>query len=268
MIKRVLVALFIILNLYAILCGGLYFFQENLLFHPQQLPVDYVFEFDQPSSEIWLDAADGARLNGLHFEVKNPKGVILYYHGNAGSLARWGDIVGFFVKKQFSVIVMDYRQYGKSGGTLSQDNLYEDSLLWYAFAKAQYPKTPMTVYGRSLGTTFAAYVASQKAVEQLILETPFYSIEDEAHARFPILPTGSLLKYKFPTYTFVSRLRTNKVTIFHGTEDNVVDYEHGKRMYGEIRAENKTFITIPNGGHNNLIDFEEYRNGIEKRLIP
>lgn len=267
MVKRALVVIFIIFNLYAILCGGLYFFQENLIFHPEQLPLDYTYVFENSHEEVWIDAGGGGRLQGLHFEVKDPRGVILYFHGNAGSLAGWGEIVQYFVNKEFSVVVMDYRQYGKSTGGLSEQKLYDDALLWYTYTKKIYPTQPLISYGRSLGTTFAAYVASQHPVDHLILETPFYSLEDEAQSRFPILPAHKLLSYKFPTYQFAKTLKTDKVTILHGTNDRVVAFEHGKRLYEEIRAGNKSLITIPDGGHNNLIDFVEYQEGVDYRLL-
>ena len=264
-LKKPLLILFVLLNLYAILCGGLYFFQENLIFHPQQLPEDYVFDFKNPSEEVWLNASDGARLHGLHFKVEQPKGVLLYFHGNAGSLARWGEIVSFFVEKQYEVVVMDYRQFGKSGGALSEDLLYEDSLLWYVFAKAQHPTIPIISHGRSLGTTFATYVAATEDVDKLILETPFYSIENEASSRFSILPVQKLLKYQFLTYQFVNDVKA-PITIYHGTDDTVVAYEHGKRLYDSIQQPHKTLVTIPNGGHNNLIQFPEYKESIARLL--
>ena len=264
-LKKPLIILFIVANLYAILCGGLYFFQDNLIFHPQQLPQDYAFDFEHPAEEVWLDAQDGARLHGLSFRAENAKGTILYFHGNAGSLARWGEIVQFFIKKQYNVIVMDYRQFGKSGGALTEQNLYDDSLLWYAFAKAQYPTTPIISYGRSLGTTFATYVAAKENVSQLILETPFYSIENEASSRFSILPVKKLLKYEFPTYRFINDVQS-PITVLHGIEDEVVAYEHGKRLFDSIEQQEKILITIPEGGHNNLIEFPAYEEHIDKVL--
>ena len=261
-LKKPLIILFVIANLYAILCGALYFFQDNLIFHPQQLSQEYVFDFEYPSQEVWIDAQDGARLHGLNFEVENAQGTILYFHGNAGSLAVWGSIVQLFVKKQYNVIVMDYRQFGKSGGALTEQQLYDDSLLWYAFAKTQYPATPIISYGRSLGTTFAAYVGSKENVGKLILEAPFYSIEDEASSRFSILPVKKLLKYEFPTYQFINDVRS-PITIFHGTEDGVVNYEHGKRLYDSINQQGKELITIAGGGHNDLIEFTTYKENID-----
>ncbi|AWH72632.1 alpha/beta hydrolase [Dokdonia sp. Dokd-P16] len=264
-LKKPLIILFIVANLYAILCGGLYFFQDNLIFHPQQLPQDYYFDFEYPAEEVWLDAQDGARLHGLNFQVDEAKGTILYFHGNASSLARWGEIVQFFVKKQYNVVVMDYRQYGKSGGALTEQNLYDDSLLWYAFAKAQYSTTPIISYGRSLGTTFATYVAAKETVSQLVLETPFYSIENEASSRFSILPVKKLLNYEFPTYRFINDV-ASPITVLHGTEDEVVAYDHGKRLFDSIDQEEKALITIAEGGHNNLIEFPAYEEAIDKVL--
>ncbi|MBV1925108.1 MAG: lysophospholipase [Dokdonia sp.] len=264
-LKRPLILLFILGNLYAILCGGLYFFQESLLFHPSQLAQEYVYEFEQPFEEVFLDRDEAARLNGVHFKASDPKGVILYFHGNAGDLQRWGEITQFFVPQGYSVIVMDYRNYGKSRGFMSEQALYGDAETWYAFAKAQYPQTPITLYGRSLGTTFAAYLGSRYETKNVVLESPFYSIADEAKARFPFLPIRSLIQYPFATYSYINKV-TAPITIFHGTKDQVVAYEHGQKLFEAIQASSKNMITIEGGGHNNLATFEAYQEGIQELL--
>lgn len=263
--KVAFIALFLMANLYGILCGGLYFFQENLLFHPTQLPQDYRFEFDATFTEVSLESADGAQLHGLYFTTENPQGILLYFHGNAGDLSRWGEIVQYFVQKDLNVVVMDYRNFGKSTGMMSEKGLYEDAQLWYAYAKeiAQKTNAPLHIYGRSLGTAFATAVASQNDVEQLILETPFYSIEDEAQSRFSWLPIQSLLKYRMPTYAYIKDVNC-PITILHGTQDEVVAYEHGKRLYESITSNKKTFVTVAGGHHNDLINYPEYHQGIEQ----
>lgn len=261
--KRAFLLVFVLLNIYGLLCGVLYFFQENLIFHPTVLPQDYTFEFDIPFEEVIIDTPDGAQLNGLHFTVTQPKGAIIYYHGNAGDVQRWGEITQYFVQKGYAVIVMDYRGYGKTTGERSETALYEDAAQWYAYAKSAYPESQLTVYGRSLGTTFAAYVAGKHQPKNLILETPFYSLVDEAKSRFPILPIKRLLHYKFPTYSYINEVQC-PITIFHGTEDGVVNYEHGKRLFDHITSPHKTFVTIPEGRHNDLVNFKEYTGAIEK----
>ena len=105
--KRFLVLLFVLGNIYGLLNGVLYFFQENLIFHPTVLPQEYEYEFRQDFDEVFIPIDDGARLNGLHFKTENPKGVLLYFHGNAGDLQRWGELTTFFVDKGYDVIVMD-----------------------------------------------------------------------------------------------------------------------------------------------------------------
>ncbi|NNE03974.1 MAG: alpha/beta hydrolase, partial [Eudoraea sp.] len=101
----------------------LYFIQEKLIFLPTKLPVDFEYSFQYPFEEVFLTAEDGAVLNALHFKNKDPKGVILYFHGNAGDLSRWGQIATYFVKKNYDVVIMDYRTYGKSTGVLSEEAL-------------------------------------------------------------------------------------------------------------------------------------------------
>ena len=91
--------------LYIMIGSSLYFFQEKLIFLPTILTQDYTFEFSHPFEELFLKSDDGAIINAIHFKNENPKGVILYFHGNAGNLSRWGEITQFFVKKNYDIFV-------------------------------------------------------------------------------------------------------------------------------------------------------------------
>ena len=264
-LKRALIISFVLLNIYGLLCGVIYFFQENLIFLPTQLPQEHSYVMDSTFEELFLDTEDGARLNGLHFKVENSKGTILYYHGNAGDLQRWGEISQFFVDLQYSVIVMDYRGYGKSTGKRSMEALYLDSELWYEYAKQHYSENEIILYGRSLGTTFATFVASRNQPKNLLLESPFYSIEEVAKSKFPILPVKSLLHYKFPTYQYINKVIC-PITIYHGTDDSVIKYKQGERLFESIEKDAKTMISVPGGGHNDLVLFEEYLDTIGEAL--
>lgn len=263
--KKLFVIIFALLNFYGLLCGAMYFFQENLIFLPTVLSQEHVYEMEFPFEEITLKATDGAQLNGLHFQVENAKGIVLYFHGNAGNLQRWGELTEFFVEKGYSVIVMDYRGYGKSSGKKSMEALYNDTEIWYEYAKQFYKESEITVYGRSLGTTFATYIASKHQPNKLILESPFYSIEDVAKSRFPFLPIKMLLHYKFPTYQYINEVPC-PITIYHGNNDNVVNYQQGKNLFESIKSSSKKLISIPEGGHNDLVNFEEYTASIESEL--
>lgn len=241
----------------------MYFMQEKLLFLPSVLDQDYVYEFSHNFKELDLEADDGAILNAIHFKAEHPKGVILYFHGNAGDLSRWGTITEFFVEKQYDVLVMDYRTFGKSKGKLSETAFYEDAQLFYDYLKKSYKESDISLYGRSLGTGIAAYLASKNNPKQLVLETPYYSMTDVGQSRYPFLPVKALLKYRFPTYEFIKNVSC-PITMFHGTDDGIVPYKSAKKLLGIAPRANTTFITIERGEHNNLIHYEKYHKGIAK----
>ncbi len=242
-----------------------YFLQEKLIFLPTTLPTDYSYSFDKDFSEFFLDAPDGARLNALQFHVKSPKGLILYFHGNAGDLSRWGKIVEPFSDLGYEVLIMDYRSYGKSKGRLSENALHGDAQLFYDYAREKFGEDQIVVLGRSLGASIATKVASNNNPRKLILETPFYSLLDVAQERFPFLPVRLLLKYKFRSSNYIQNV-SSPLRIFHGTADNVVPYESGTKLFDAAPIADKKFYTIENGGHNDLATFESYQKAIQKEL--
>ncbi|AWX46056.1 Monoacylglycerol lipase ABHD12 [Flagellimonas maritima] len=243
----------------------IYFLQERLIFLPSQLPADYEYSFSQDFEEVFLNNEDGAKLNAVHFKVEEPKGLILYFHGNAGDLSRWGYIASGFTELGYDVLVMDYRTYGKSTGVLSEKGLYGDAQLFYNYAMKRYNESEIIVYGRSLGATIASHLASKNEPSKLILETPFYNLLDVAQDRFPILPLKHLLKYKMTSNEYVQDVKA-PIRIFHGTADKVVSYDSGKKLFEAIPHSDKKLYTIEDGNHNNLIEFENFRKGIQKEL--
>ncbi|GAA4277460.1 alpha/beta hydrolase [Aquimarina mytili] len=250
---------------YSIIILILYLFQENILFQPEELEDDYTFTFDHTFKEFFLETDQGDCLNAIHFTNINPKGVILYFHGNRGSLRRWGEIVLFFAKKEYDVIIMDYRGYGKSKGRITEKNLYNDAQLFYEYTQNMYPEDQITIYGRSIGTGIASNVASNNHPCNLVLETPYYNIKDIVESWLPHFPTNLLLRYKIPSATFLQKV-TCDITIYHGTDDRVVPYKSGERLFKSIPISNKRMITIEEGSHNNLIEYDQYRNTIDMVL--
>ncbi len=258
--------------LFFILFGGIiivmaaYLLQEKFIFLPTKLQQDYVYDFGNEHEELFIDTPDGARLNALHFKLENPKGIIVYYHGNAGDLSRWGTIASYFLQFNYEVLVMDYRTYGKSTGKLSEEALYADAVLFYEKAKEQFTEDQIVVYGRSLGTSLAAYVAANNSPKKLILETPFCDFNKLVKAKVPYLPVNKLLKYKFPTMKFVVNVSC-PITIIHGTNDTVVPYESGEKLFSIIPKAQGTLVKIEGGKHNDLANFIEYQRAIQKELL-
>ena len=202
-------------------------------------------------------------MHGLHFKVENPKGVILYFHGNAGDLSRWGQIVQPLLKFNYDIIVMDYRGYGKSNGQFSESAMHEDAQLFYDYAKDYYPENKIILYGRSLGTTFATKLGANNEPAQLILETPFYSIASVAENRFPIFPIDLLLKYPFKTYEVAPEVKCPTLILL-SKNDNVVGYENGLRLAEEF--EMGRVIVLESANHNNQSEYDLYWIAIEEFL--
>lgn len=241
--------------------ASLYLLQEKILFLPTTLVQDYNYEFRYPFEELFFETAEDVTINAIHFKAENPKGVILYFHGNAGDLSRWGIIGEHFVSLNYDVLIMDYRTYGKSKGKLSEQGFYDDASYCYSYLLQQYNEDDIILYGRSLGTGIATYLASKNEPKQLILETPYYSILDVAKHRFPIFPVKGLLKYEFPSNTFITSVKC-PITMFHGTADSVIPYRSAQKLNDISPKEFTNFITIEGGKHNNLISFGKYKEGI------
>lgn len=262
--KRLNKLVVVLLGIFIMIGSSLYFFQERLLFFPSTLKQNYQYQFQHNFEELFFKTDDNTIINSLHFKVENPKGVILYFHGNAGDLSRWGTVSEYFVDMEYDVLIIDYRTYGKSTGKLSEVAIYSDAQYCYDYLLKKYSEDEITLYGRSLGTGIASYLASKNNAKQLILETPYYSVLDVAKDRFPVLPVKQLLKYHFPTYQFLPKARC-PITIIHGTADSVVPYASAKKLL-KLNIENLEFITIEGAEHNNLIEFEEYHTTIQTIL--
>lgn len=261
-LKKVLLLALSLLFLSAVM---LYLLQEKLIFLPTKLAEDHVYVFTEPFEEFFLESGDGAKLNALHFSIENPKGIIIYFHGNAGNLSRWGEIAAPFTQYGYDVVVMDYRGYGKSKGKRSEQALFDDAQLFYDWALKRFGEDRILIYGRSLGASIATELASRNNPHKLILETPFYNLMDVAQERFGFLPLKTILSYKMNSNQYIQMVRC-PIYIFHGTEDQVVPFESGKRLFEAIPHDDKSFYTIQNGGHNNLDEFDTYWKEIKQIL--
>ena len=110
----------------------LYFFQERFIFHPEKLPKDFIFQYEnQVVEEYNVRLSDKVLINGLHFKTKDPKGVVFYLKGNSRSIKGWGKFAVDFTLHNWDVIMMDYRGFGKSTGKRNQQGMKDDALAIY-----------------------------------------------------------------------------------------------------------------------------------------
>ena len=252
------------LALYLLLVLALYFFQENFIFLGESLAQEHTYVFDTPFAERYFQMDDGAIINAIHFKSDASKGIIYYHHGNAGNLVRWGAVAEFFVPFGYDVLIYDYRGYGKSTGYRSEKTLHQDAQHLYDALKNEWSEDQIIVYGRSLGSGMASHIAANNNPKMLILETPFYSLQSMASWRFPFLPTRLLVKYEMANWKRLQETNA-PIHIFHGTEDRIVPYWSGKKLYDTV-PEKATLTTIDGAGHNNLIEFEGYGEGVVRLL--
>ncbi|MEO9483086.1 MAG: alpha/beta fold hydrolase [Ekhidna sp.] len=246
-----------LLGLYLALGLLIYLLQERLIFLPEDLSSDFAYSFDADFDEHFITMDDGAIINALHFTQSQSKGLIVYFHGNAGNLARWGEVVYPFVELGYEVFIVDYRGYGKSSGKRTQKRMLSDADAIYNYAGQLESEENIILFGRSLGSAFASHLAGKNNPKKLILETPFYSLKDVAKDVIPIYPTRYLLKYNFKNYVSLKTCQV-PISIFHGTDDEVVDYSSGKRLFESVSDKEAQFFTIEGGHHNDLSSFPSY----------
>ncbi|MEM9897038.1 MAG: alpha/beta hydrolase [Bacteroidota bacterium] len=261
-IKSILISLVL---LYLVVGFLLFALQEQFIFLPEKLERDYQFSFKHPFTEHFLTTPEDGEIHLLYFESDSSKGTILYFHGNAGSLRRWGEVAQPFIELGFEIIISDYRSYGKSTGQLNQQALLSDADAIYEFAKNISNESDLILFGRSLGSGFASYLAGKNQPRQLILETPFYSLNDVAQKTFFLFPTKLFLRYQLNNAAYLEG-STLPITLFHGTADNVVPYASGLKLAKTLDPEKYDFITIENGGHNDLGSYPMYWEEMEKVL--
>ncbi|MCB0790797.1 MAG: alpha/beta fold hydrolase [Flavobacteriales bacterium] len=254
----ILIILGLLLVLYTGLCAVYYLIQERLIFVRFIVDRNHRFKFRGDHEEVEISRPDGAQLHALHFHVATPRGVVLYFHGNTGSLRRWGKRAPRFTKQGWDVLMPDPRGYGKSRGRLSERALIDDAHAWYAHLQARWPERDIVLYGRSLGSAFAVPVAATGSPRALVLESPFADLIDVARHYFAYLPYGVLLKYRFDNATWAERLRC-PTHIFHGMRDQVVPYASALRLYSAIPAGvPREMISFSKGHHSDLARFARF----------
>lgn len=253
------------------------YFQEKVVFLPVSLASDHQYVFDGDFEEyLWETKYDGL-INTLHFKIKNPKGVIVYYHGNADNLERWGKIAIEFTKFGFDVLVMDYRGYGKSSGPRNEKYLYSDAQYCYNFAIKKYGEENTIVYGRSLGGAFATKISSDNNPKAIILEATFFNLQDVVNQWLPKRVTDRISPTM--TYHFLSNENIVKITAplfhIHGTKDSLVPLKSGKKLFDIFKKAQpkiiKKFIEIPGANHDDLMSYKEFTNEITEifnTLLP
>jgi len=258
--------LLIIIAIYLVLSIALYYLQDYFLFKPEKLPEDFQFYYEnQDTVEHNLETRDGAVINGVLFKPKQEsKGIVLYLKGNSKSIKGWGKFAVDFTRHGYTVLMVDYRGFGKSTGRRSQKAIKRDLQEVYNKIKEQTAEERIILYGRSLGSGFAAKLASMNNPRMLVLDAPYYSLTKVTARYAPFMPLSVLLKYPLPTYKWLKYVKC-PIHIIHGTNDQLIPFKTSVKL-SKINPKITRLYPVIDGGHKDLNNFESYHKMLEEIL--
>ena len=253
-----------LLAIYAGISIALYYLQDYMLFKPEKLSKDFQFNYEnQTYEEHNLETRDGAIINGIRFFPKGKsKGVVLYLKGNSKSIKGWGKFAVDFTRLGYNVIMVDYRGFGKSTGRRSQKAIKRDLQLVYNKIKEVTSEDRIVLYGRSLGSGFAAKLASINNPRMLILDAPYYSLTKVTSRYMPFMPLSLLIKYPLPTYKWLKYVRC-PIHIIHGTQDKLIPFKSSVKL-SQVNPKLTKLHSVIGGGHKNLNNFEAYHQMLDE----
>jgi pimeloyl-ACP methyl ester carboxylesterase len=245
-----------IITFYVGAIAVIYLFQEIIIFQPRHLEQNFTFEFENRFSEHFIATFDNQILNALYFQTdETPLGLVIYFHGNADNLKRWGKYAIDFTRKNYDVLMIDYRGFGKSTGYPSEQGLYDDAGCTLKWAQkhltARYDR--LIFYGRSLGSAIATELATKHTPDLLILETPFDSIRGAFQKALWPLVFPFPLRFNLKNTQLIKQVKC-KTIIITGSRDRITPLSSALRLKPLLKPADN-FVIIPKGRHKNLRKF-------------
>jgi len=232
-----------------LLNGFMFLMQPSMLFYPTQTIVETPSDWGMEYQEVEIETEDGLRLHGWWLPREGATRTLLFFHGNAGNISHRGESVAIFNRLGMNVLIFDYRGYGRSEGSPSEQGLYRDArAAWrYLTGHRGIEGSEVVIFGRSLGGAVAAELASRVEAAAVILESTFSSAREVAHATFPLLSRLVVLRFELPAASSI-RLTNSPVLVLHSPDDEVIPYAAGRRLF-EAAPEPKRFVEL-RGDHN------------------
>jgi fermentation-respiration switch protein FrsA (DUF1100 family) len=227
-----------------------YFGQRALQYFPEKFHTAPAAVGLRQAEETAVGTSDGERVIIWHIPPQQQKPVVLYFHGNGGSLAWRVERFRALTATGFGLVALSYRGYGGSSGRPTQTGLVADAVAAYAFTAERYPTRRIALWGESIGSGVAVAVAAAKPVLAVVLESAFTSAADVGAAVYWYLPVRLLMKDQFRSDLVIEKV-TAPVLMLHGDRDAVVPIMLGEHLYSLIKAR-KRFLRFPGAGHNDL----------------
>ncbi len=268
LIRRMLHSIiFILVSVWVLLSLLLYLFQPKFVYFPLA-EIDYTPDMAGLAYEdIYFKTEDDVELNAWFIPVEGARKTLLFFHGNGGNISHRLDSLKIFHELGLSVFIIDYRGYGQSQGTTSEQGTYRDAeAAWQYLTESRgIPGKDIIIFGRSMGGGVATWLSIQHTPDLLILESAFTSVADMAKHYYPYLPAHLLTRIK---YASIDRIQDIQCPILfsHSQTDEIVPFELGVQLFKQAQAP-KMFMQLK-GGHNDgfIVTGRSYVDGIKEFL--
>lgn len=239
--------------LYAAIVGYFYVRQDAIVFPASHDALEDPAKLGPGFERDKIVTEDGLKLDAWYHPAKENGPVILYFHGNAGTLNNRAHRFKTFVDMGYGVFAPEYRGYGQNPGRPSGRLLAEDGLsAWKSLIQKGVAPKQIVVMGESLGTYIATQVATHEAVAGLVLDAPFTSVADVGAQRLPALPVKALIRNQLDTSALISHL-TVPLLVLYTTRDTTVPPSQSQKIY-ESAPEPKTLFVTQTGSHSTVLE--------------
>lgn len=252
---------------YGLIVLFVYLMQSHLLFFPTKDKVATPRHIGLTYEQVKLTTEDDLKLDGWFVPAPNSRGVVLFFHGNAGNISHRLDSLLIFHQLGLSTLIFDYRGYGDSEGKVSEHGSYRDAVAAWRYLTLQKKVPPENIifFGRSLGAAVASQLATVHTPKALIMESAFTSIPELAAKLYPFLPARWISRFHYNSRENLKRIKC-PILVIHSADDEIIPFEHGRQLF-RVAKEPKKFLEIK-GGHNNgfMVSNDSYRKSIDQFL--
>ncbi|KFF15947.1 alpha/beta hydrolase [Flavobacterium hydatis] len=261
----VIIVLGLLFIVYLSVVSYIYFNQAGMVFQNSKLPDNFKFEYHQNFEELNIRSFDGVNLNGLLFKAENPKGLIFYLHGNAGTLDTWGSIASVYTSLGYDIFILDYRSFGKSEGKIDDETqLNKDISIVYKKLCERYNENKIIITGYSIGSGLATILASNNKPKALILQAPYYSFTELAGTKVPFFP-DFMKKFNFETHDYFSKIKA-PIYIFHGDQDQLIPFSNSVRLSKLLKSNGYLYV-LKGQNHTGINENEDFQNQLKIILL-
>ena len=260
-----------VLALYTCILAAVFVNQRSLLYPASDRRTTAAEAGLDGFQDLILATADGERLVAWWKPPQPGKVLVLYFHGNGGSLWNRRSRAQALTASGRGLLMISYRGYSGSTGTPTEAGIHMDARAAYDWIVHSYEPARLVAYGESLGTGVAVRLASEVSLAGLILDAPYTSTADVASLTYWYLPVVWLMLDQFRSIDIIARAKA-PILILHGTDDRIIPFTLGEQLYAAA-PEPKRFVRIESGGHTRNLEqggmeaVDEFLAGIEARLL-